>query len=422
VFGRALDAEGKPVANTVPQENYVEDRFNVPVVMQQALAKALADAGGKRFRLADDLARLLVSHAYLGQLDVNPVGGPGGVPTSKGSLKECEFWAQPAASRVASAPGGTLRLQIEGKSEAAGVPADDQKVDGRLWQHEVKLDWEGIIEIREDRMSRLLVTGRGSEKLKWGNKGQQLKGQADVTVLPGGHAIDLACGVRYGIIGEPVSAEEAGNADQADIPAAGRDPAGQVAPDQARRQLVEALGGAFIVFRDKVLEELKLSDDQKGKLLQKFPDHVQETMKVFEKIKDLKSPEREREMEEHRRKSGQKLSALLKDVLDAKQQERLFQVQLQQAGVFALLGQNEAFFPLKITDEQRKQFMDVVQGMHKEIETVLKDFQNGGNPEEIRPKVMKIRKEYEGKVEKLLSDAQKKQWKELLGKPFDLAD
>src|SRR5258707_5540095 len=43
-------------------------------------------------------------------------------------------------------------------------------------------------------------------------------------------------------------------------------------------------------------------------------------------------------------------------------------------------------------------------------------------PEEIRPKMMKIRKEQEGKIEALLSDAQKKQWKEMLGKPLDLGD
>ena len=45
-----------------------------------------------------------------------------------------------------------------------------------------------------------------------------------------------------------------------------------------------------------------------------------------------------------------------------------------------------------------------------------------GNPEEIRPKVMKIRKDYEGKVGAILGDAQKKQWQEMLGKPFDLGD
>jgi hypothetical protein len=47
---------------------------------------------------------------------------------------------------------------------------------------------------------------------------------------------------------------------------------------------------------------LKLSEEQKAKLLQRFPDYVQE------------SAEREKEMQEHRQKSDQKLSDLLKDV------------------------------------------------------------------------------------------------------------
>src|SRR5205823_11229303 len=84
LFGRALDRDGKPVADTVRQEHYVEDRFHVPVSMQAALARTLAGAGAERFRLGDDLARLLVSQAYLGQLDVNPVAAPGG----RGGLAE----------------------------------------------------------------------------------------------------------------------------------------------------------------------------------------------------------------------------------------------------------------------------------------------------------------------------------------------
>jgi hypothetical protein len=239
VFGRALDKEGKPLADTVRQEHYVEDQFHVPVAMQEALAKALADAGANRFRLADDLARLLVSHAYLGQLDVHPVGP---VPGGKGNLEHSEFWAK-------AEPGGNdpIRLRIEGKSEAAGVSSDaqngdGQNGDGRLWQHEVKLAWKGMIEIKKDRVPRLLLVARGSEKLRWGNKNQQLKDQADVTVLPGGHAIDLSCGVRYGIIGAPVAT------DQADVAAAPAEQPAQI-PDEARKQLVHALGASFIVFR-----------------------------------------------------------------------------------------------------------------------------------------------------------------------------
>ncbi len=178
----------------------------------------------------------------------------------------------------------------------------------------------------------------------------------------------------------------------------------------------------FIVFDPSVPEELKLSDDQKQKLKEKFPDHVQETMKVFEKIKDLKPAERGKAMQKHRQKSHETLSALLKDLLDAKQQERLLQVQLQQAGAFALLGQHEAFTKLKITNKQRKKFMEADQEMHKKIQPLIKEAESGGNPEKIHPKVMKIRQVHERRIEAILSDAQKKQWKKMLGKPFDLGD
>ena len=46
--------------------------------------------------------------------------------------------------------------------------------------------------------------------------------------------------------------------------------------------------------------------------------------------------------------------------------------------------------------------------------------QSGGNVEEIRPKAMKIRKDHENQIEALLTDAQKKQWHQMLGKPLAL--
>jgi hypothetical protein len=47
---------------------------------------------------------------------------------------------------------------------------------------------------------------------------------------------------------------------------------------------------------------------------------------------------------------------------------------------------------------------------------------SGDNPEKIRPKVMKVRKDHEGRIKAILSEAQQKQWKKKLGKPFDLGD
>jgi hypothetical protein len=399
VFGRALDKDGKPVADTVRQENYVEDRFNVPVVRQEALANALAAAGTERFKIADDLARVLVSHAFMGELDVNPLGDVNG---SKGQCTDCTFWGQ----KVQADGNGPVWVQIDGKSEAAGVARDGKNGDGPLWQHQVKLAWEGLIEMKGKRMTRLLLVARGTEKLKRGNKNEGH--------LPGGHAvfIDLDCGVRYGIIGEPVPAEEAGSADQANV-----------LPEEARKYLVQTLRGSFLVMRGKVQEDLKLSSEQKEKLEQHFQEWIPEIIQFVQKIDGLKGEEREKELKAYRPKAQEKLAAFLKEILKDDQRKRLRQLELQQEGALALWhGDVQIGKDLKITDEQRKQFMTVVQDMQKKIEPLVKEVQSGGNPQEIWPKIMKVRLDHEGKLEALLTDAQKKQWKKMLGKALALDD
>ncbi len=236
LFGRALGKDGKPLADTLRQEHYVEDRFHIGVGMQERLSEALAESGGRRFRVGDDLARLLVDHAYLGQLDVNPSGAPGG----KSGLVQCEFWGR----KLDTPARGPVRLAIEGRSKAAGASRDGKEVDGRRWRHDVQLSWQGRIEMRAGRITRLLLVARGREKLRWGNQLAEMTEQGEVARLPGGHPIDLTCAVRYGILGEPVGEALVGNAPASDLVV-------QV-PDEARRQLVGAFGPTFVVFREKV--------------------------------------------------------------------------------------------------------------------------------------------------------------------------
>ena len=94
---------------------------------------------------------------------------------------------------------------------------------------------------------------------------------------------------------------------------------------------------------------------------------------------------------------------------------------LQQEGAFAL-GQDDVRKELKISQEQMKKFMAVVQDLQKNVESLVKEVQAGGNPAEIRPKIEQLRKDHAQKLEAILTDAQKKQWKEMLGPPFELGD
>jgi hypothetical protein len=401
VFGRALDKDGKPVADTVRQENYVEDRFNVPVVRQEALAKALAAAGTQRFKIADDLTNLLVSHAFMGELDVNPLGNING---SKGQCTDCTFWGQ----KVQADGNGPVGIHINGKSQAAGVAGDGQNGDGPLWQHQVTLAWEGLIEMKGNRVTRLLLVARGTEKLDRGKLTRANKDE-EPSHRPGGHAvfIDLDCGVRYGILGEPVPAEEAGS-----------EAAAQNLPEEARKHLAQTLGGSFLVLRNTVQDDLKLTGEQKEKLEQYLNEWMPDAGPFFEKIDGLKPEERENELKAYRPKAQQNLAAVLAETLNEGQRKRLGQLERQQEGLFAEENWND----LHVTDGQRRQFVAVIEDMQKKIQPLIKEAQSGGNPEEIWPKVMKIRKDHEGQLEALLTDVQKKQWKEMLGQPLDLAD
>ncbi|WP_202947401.1 hypothetical protein [Zavarzinella formosa] len=193
------------------------------------------------------------------------------------------------------------------------------------------------------------------------------------------------------------------------------------APEAARRHLQEAFGKQFVVFRGKVQEELVLSDEQKKKVEDELEERLRDGMKLFQKLEGLGQEEREKELAEYRPKVREKLAAFLKATLKEDQLKRLRQIELQLEGAFAL-GQPEIRKELQITDEQVMKFMAVVKELQKTVEPLMKEARSGGNPEEIRPKVMKIRKEHEGKIEALLTDAQKKQWQEMLGKAVSLDD
>jgi len=404
LFGRALDKDGKPVADTVRQENYIEDRFNIAVQTQEKLADELLDAGSDRVSLPLELTRQWVKQAYMGVLDVQPLDNPGRNLSDNGELKKCDF----GAAKVGTGKGPTL-WRVEGESEvfinetmANGGPGD---------MHEVKLKWHGFIEMDGHRMTRLVLSAGGKEKLKFNSA--RGKDENEVALLPGGHRIDMACEVRFGILGEPASPDNV----SADAPATPQ----QGVPEEAGRQITQALGPTFLVFRSKVQEELKLSDEQKQKLQKRLQNTAQGAMQFFQKLGDKKPEEREKELHAYRENAQENMTAFLKETLKEEQFKRLRQVMLQREDLFAL-GHAEIMKELEITNEQRQQFVEVVQGMQQKVEPLLKEAQAGGKPEEIRPKVLKHREEHVGRIEAILSDAQKKQWKEMLGKPFTIDD
>ena len=200
VIGRALDSAGEPMGDVARQEFYAEDRFEVPLAMQKQVTKLAVQAEGRRFTLPREMSRLLVSNAYLGMLDVNPLGSwrVGG----ETNQEEIELSAR-------SVPGENGKLlRIQGRSEVAGQHANNSRSDGRRWQHQVKLDWEGFIELEGDRIARLLMRARGDERLEWNIANHRFAGLNDFARLMAGRPIDLTCGVVYGLAARPAALSE----------------------------------------------------------------------------------------------------------------------------------------------------------------------------------------------------------------------
>ncbi|HEY3242343.1 MAG TPA: hypothetical protein VGM03_03245 [Phycisphaerae bacterium] len=195
VVGRALDADAKPVADTTSQQTYVEERFDVPLGTQAKLVRALASAPERRVRIPEEFARVLITHAYLGELDVQPLSNPSG---GKCELPACALWGE----RV---DGAVETWRIEGTSE---VYTDQMANAGPGDFHEVKLTWQGYAEVKEDRIVRLLLSAEGREKLRFGTARRDR--ESLVSSLPAGRRIDVACGVRFGFIGAPAAAGDWG--------------------------------------------------------------------------------------------------------------------------------------------------------------------------------------------------------------------
>src|SRR5207302_3885971 len=117
----------------------------------------------------------------------NPGGGGG-------QLKRCQFWARPFGDGK-----GSIWWRIEGESEVYHGEGMANAGPGDM--HEVKLTWHGFIEMTGKRMTRLVLTAQGTERLKFGLARD--KDPNEVASLPAGRRIDLSCGVCYGIIAEP---------------------------------------------------------------------------------------------------------------------------------------------------------------------------------------------------------------------------
>ena len=183
--------------------------------------------------------------------------------------------------------------------------------------------------------------------------------------------------------------------------------------EEARKHWLHELGGPFFISRAPVQADLGLSDEQK----QKFHTRLSADIQQAEATQKIESGERKQAMQSLRQKLYPSLEAFLHEVLTSDQLKRFQQLKLQY-DVPSIMLQPEIGKELNLTDEQRNQFKDLIQEMQKAIVPLMQEAKSSGKPQEILPKVTKLRLDCQAKIETLLSDSQRTQWKEMIGRPL----
>lgn len=193
--GRALNADGSAVADTLRQEHYVEDTFVIDQDLAQELMRQ-ASSNYRRFVLPKRLSYLLVKHAYLGQLDLQPLAGA--MPSAEHDLKKCNLWAERIADN---------KLRIEGDTEIS-VSSPGRPGDGASFANEIKLHWTGYADFDKTHLGKLLLWSHGFENAHW-SSGPSFPASKDFALssLPAGHRFEMASNVAFGFEGKMETGE-----------------------------------------------------------------------------------------------------------------------------------------------------------------------------------------------------------------------
>ncbi len=176
-------------------------------------------------------------------------------------------------------------------------------------------------------------------------------------------------------------------------------------------------GGTALLMAPNVQKDLKLTDEQVGK--------VQDTLReIREKHQDDFSALRDASPEERRAKMAtltQTVSAEVKKALSfsAEQSKRYDQISLQAQGLMAFANPtvNEK---LKLTEEQKSKIREIGEATRSAAGGAFNKDASQEERAAARTKMVARQKENMAKVQALLTDDQKKAWQELTGEPIEI--
>ena len=179
-----------------------------------------------------------------------------------------------------------------------------------------------------------------------------------------------------------------------------------------QQQQPDIPGPGGLLFNPDVKKELKLSDEQLGKLKDTLGKVMTKYKPEFDK--HAKSPLSQEQAVKVSNAFHHDTWKAIKGVLDAKQTTRFQQILWQLGGINAFLDPDRQK-ELKLTDEQKKKVLDIFHDSGKKWQDLE------SKRERSREKYDAVLKEAEEKIIGVLTDEQKKKLKELKGPKFEFS-
>jgi hypothetical protein len=181
-------------------------------------------------------------------------------------------------------------------------------------------------------------------------------------------------------------------------------PAGWVAAQQPDESIPDPTTVQLLLLRQKsVQSELKLGPEFAKKVAE-FTNKEADAYLDALKLKDAESKKKIDELDQANKK-------FIEDNLSPAQRKRLEQIGLQVTGL-QHLTRPEGAKALDLTEQQQTKFKELHMEARKLLEIIITD-KEGRNE-----KLAKLRKEVDSKILAILTDAQKKKAREIVGEPF----
>jgi Spy/CpxP family protein refolding chaperone len=188
-------------------------------------------------------------------------------------------------------------------------------------------------------------------------------------------------------------------------------------------------GPDALALNPSVQKELNLSEDQ----IQKIKDVTQSIRDKHkdesDAVRNLQGDERREKNQELRKKISEETNQALAGILKPEQSKRLKEITLQQRGPQAF-NDPEVQKGLNFTEDQKDKIKTINEDAAKDMRELFP--QGGGRRgagggagdqaafKELMTKAAAIRKETMDKITSVLTEDQKKTWKEMTGQPFEV--